>query len=339
MTLRDRISILEELGNRISSASKEVRNPLFAKAIIDNPWFTKEGIENALSSITSRFLQRVALEEWTDSYNFTKGFKTVGLVLAGNIPMVGFHDILSVFMAGHKAMIKYSHKDKVLLQWIIQMMIDIDDQCEEYFLEVERLKGMDAVIATGGDTAATHFAYYFSKYPNIIRKNRSSVAVIEETDNKDTLRGLGKDVFTYYGLGCRNVSKIYLPQGFQTDEIFEALVDYGDVIHHNKYKNNYDYSYALYLLAKQPFLTNNFLIVREDEAFSSRIACLHYSWYADLSDLVGQLHDQLDNIQCVASSNDIAGLQTVRIGACQSPGLSDYADHVDTLAFLTQLND
>ena len=128
--------------------------------------------------------------------------------------MVGFHDILSVFMAGHKAMIKYSHKDKVLLQWIIQMMIDIDDQCEEYFLEVERLKGMDAVIATGGDTAATHFAYYFSKYPNIIRKNRSSVAVIEETDNKDTLLGLGKDVFTYYGLGCRNVSKIYLPQGF-----------------------------------------------------------------------------------------------------------------------------
>ena len=340
MQLQDRIHALTQLGDRVKQSDVDLTRAVFAKAIIDNPWFTESGIEQALEGIVSEFLNGSRLTEWAEAYTIDNSSpKIVGLVLAGNIPLVGFHDVLCVFIAGHKSLIKYSHKDKVLLQWMIKLLKEIDPRTEEYFIEVEQLKGMDAVIATGGATAATHFNYYFSKYPHIIRRNRSSVAVLNSEDSDDMIKALGKDIFTYFGLGCRSISKIYLPEGFNTDRVFENIIDYADVIHHNKYKNNFDYSHALYILAQQPFLTNNFLILKEDAALSSRISCLHYEWYDSLDSVQVDLESRREDLQCVSSNLTINGFAIVPLGQCQQPKLEDYADHIDTLDFLIELND
>ena len=338
MTLEERITVLTNLGALISANSDPQIDAVINKSIIDNPWFTKEGIKLALDTIATEYLDEEKLYKWTDAYTFPGDDpKTVGLVLAGNIPLVGFHDVLSVFISGHRNLIKLSQKDSVLMKWLIEKMIEIDFRCADFFKFAEQLKTMDAVIATGGEVAATHFKYYFSKYPHIIRKNRSSIAVLDGSEDQQTLRLLGEDVFTYFGLGCRNVSKIYVPAGFELNKIFESFVDFSYVIDHNKYKNNFDYSYAIYLLGKEPFLTNNFLILREDKTLGSRISCLHYEYYDDPSRLQEELQNHEEHIQCIASRIPFDNLQTIDFGMCQKPSLNDYADRVDTLKFLLSL--
>ncbi len=340
MTLKEKIESLIAVSNIMSLEDSDELEIVISRAIAENPWFTREGISHCFDAISSQFLDREVLENWTDNYDIKNvGGKRVGLVLAGNIPMVGFHDILSVFLSGHQARIKYSHKDKQLLSWFIDKLNEIDPRTKDYFSPVERLKDIDAVIATGGPTAATHFNYYFSKYPHIIRKNRSSAAILTEEDTEGDLKGLGSDIFTYFGLGCRNISKIYIPIGFSTDRIFESIIDYAHVLDHNKYKNNFDYSYAIYLLGKDPFLTNNFLILREDEALSSRIACLHYEEYEDIDQVVQSLMAREEEIQCVTSTHPISSIPHTPIGRCQQPAIDDYADRVDTMTFLTSLYD
>ena len=338
MFLTDRIDALSELGNRLMESPKIQQS--YSEAIAQNPWFTLENIDRALSSIQKNYLDNHLLSQWSSQYPIQdQSRKKVGLVLAGNIPLVGIHDIISVFISGHTSIIKYSNKDKVLLSNLIAELIDIEPEASDYFVDVDQLKNIDAVIATGGDTAATHFQYYFSKYPHIIRKNRSSIGIISIDDSEESLSGIGEDIFTYFGLGCRNISKLYLPKDFDIQILFKSIASYGDVIHHNKYKNNYDYSNAIYLLGKKEFLTNNFLIVREDEALSSRIACLHTERYDNEKRLVEELDLIKDDIQCFASSKPIQDLPFTRIGSCQNPQLTDYADRVDTLHFLTQLYD
>jgi len=338
VTLDNRIEVLHSLGEYIHQELNGALVPVKEQAIIENLWFTEEGINQALSAVAEKFLNRDVLIGWAKQYNIpNKESKKVGLVLAGNIPMVGLHDVISVFLSGHKAVIKYSSKDKVLISYLIDRMGQIDASSAIYFEEVEFLKNMDGVIATGGETASTHFEYYFSKYPHIIRKNRSSVAIITPEDGSAELQLLGKDIFTYYGLGCRSISKMYIPQGYNLDTFFESIIDYGHVLNHNKYKNNYDYSNAIYLLGNHTFLTNNFLIIREEESISSRIACVHYEYYSDLNTLAHTLQDKMDDLQCIASSYPIEGLPHTALGTCQSPAIDDYADHVDTMDFLIQL--
>lgn len=322
------------IGNELDGALK----PVIANAIIENQWFTEIGIRKALLTISKNYLSPDILKDWTGKYPIKeRDPKSIGLVLAGNIPMVGIHDLISVFVSGNISLLKYSSKDKILIPALIDVLIDIDSRAATYFREVERLKEMDAVIATGGETAATHFQYYFGKYPNIIRKNRSSVGVITDQDGPAELRALGGDVFDYFGLGCRNVSKIYVPEGFELSKFFESIVDFNYVIDHHKYKNNYDYSYSIYLLGKQQFLTNNVLIIMEEERLSSRIACLHYEQYNSIEKVSNQLRSMADSLQCVSSSMPIAGFKHIPFGTCQSPAIDDYADGVDTLDFLTQL--
>lgn len=340
VTLEERIACLSSLGAFIEEELAQSLRPVIEQSIIENPWFTEGNVKTALSSVAHQYLSKDHLVRWASSYGIKESSKKrVGLVLAGNIPMVGIHDVISVFTAGHVAHLKYSSKDKVLIKRLIDEMATIDDRSREYFKEVDKLTDIDAVIATGGDTAATHFEYYFSKYPHIIRKNRSSVAVLTGNESVDDFKALGKDIFTYFGLGCRNVAKIYVPKGYEFNQFYEAIIEYSHVIEHNKYKNNYDYTHAIYLLGQHPFLTNNFLIIREDESMASRISCLHYESYENLESLSLKLINESDQIQCIASSVSLQGVNVLPLGACQEPGLDDYADGVDTMAFLTELYD
>ena len=338
MTTSERIEALDQLGTLIQDEVEGAFEPVIAQSIAENPWFTPQSVRAALLTISDHYLSLDALKKWVSDYEIKDDRqKRVGLVLAGNIPMVGLHDIICTFVAGHHLVIKYSSKDKVLLQFLIQQLHEIDARSKAYFTAVERVKDIDAVIATGGSTAATHFHYYFSKYPNLIRKNRSSVAILTGEESRADLARLGEDIFRYFGLGCRNVSKLFVPKGYKFDTFYESIIDYQYVIDHNKYKNNYDYSHAIYLLGQHQFLTNNFLIVREDPTLSSRISCIHYEQYEDIDEVVSNLKEIEENLQCVASLSPISGLPHTSIGNCQSPALSDYADRVDTMAFLTGL--
>ncbi len=336
MTLQERVDALVALGESIDHATNQ---DLYLKAKYENPWFVIRNIEQSIDAIKTQYLNREKLEEWIGRYNITEttSTKRVGLILAGNIPLVGFHDIISVFLCGHTAILKLSDKDKLLPTYIVHKLIGMYPELADAFEIVELLVDYDAVIATGSDSSSRVFEKYFGAVPHIIRRNRNGVGVISLTDNVDTLKNFRYDLFDYFGLGCRNVSKIYLEKGVSTDLIFESIADEKEIINHNKYKNNYDYSSALYLMNLEKFLTNDIVILREHEDIGSRIGCLHYEYYDSKEVLAQKLNDQRDKIQCVVSSEPIAGFTHFNFGHAQKPSLSDYADGVDTISFLKSL--
>ncbi|MBT8232216.1 MAG: acyl-CoA reductase [Saprospiraceae bacterium] len=338
MSLDSRIKAFAQLSDCINENNEELQS-VVVQACLKNPWFNKENVWKALLAIKQQFLDESLLKAWLshyDSNQFTGG-KNVGLVLAGNIPLVGFHDVLSVLLTGHNALIKYSEKDKVLTSYLIEQLIKKSPEFESRIKSVERLKSFDALIATGNNTTGAHFEKYFSHVPNIIRKNRHAVGVIFKDDSVASLKPIGEDVFAYFGLGCRNISKLYIEDGFKLDTFFEAIYDYNHVINHNKYKNNYDYSNALFLLNQVSFLSNNFLLLKCDEEISSRIATLHYSYFNKASDVEKELMVKKDQIQCVLSNKTLDNQRTFKLGSAQQPGLMDYADNVDTVSFLNKL--
>ena len=336
MTLNDRIDALVSLGQTIDH---EVNNAMYVQAKLKNPWFTIDNIRKAIDAIQDHFLNKEKLYEWLSHYSIddNKNPKKIGLILAGNIPLVGIHDVLSVFLSGHESIIKMSDKDTILTTYIINKLIAVSSETSEYFSIVERLADYDAVIATGSDSTSKVFNKYFNHVPNIIRRNRNGVAVISTSDDQETLKDFHHDLFDYFGLGCRNVSKVYLENGVSSDLIFESIVNASDIINHNKYKNNYDYAYALYLMNQEDFKTNDILIMRENENIASRIACLHYEYYQDKSSLEKVLSSQRDSIQCIVSSSPIDGFSHFKFGEAQCPALSDYADGIDTIKFLANL--
>lgn len=339
MTLEDRIHVLVELGQQIQTRQEELQ-PIIHKTYLENKWLTDANCQKALEGIVEHFLQKDKLKSWTSEYQIADNInrKSVGLILAGNIPLVGFHDVLSVFVAGHKSYIKLSDKDKNLIPHLIKWMENINADSKDYFEFVDRLSSYDAVIATGSNNTAVHFEYYFKHVPHIIRRNRNGVAIIDGTETKDTLLELGKDVFDYFGLGCRNVSKLYVPKDYDFNFLMETLHEYNELVLHNKYKNNFDYNYAIYLLNQDPFLSNGCVIVKETKDIATRIAMLGYEYYENTSSLAKELTNRADEIQCIVSQSEINGLQTIKPGKAQQPHLSDYADGVDTLLFLTGLN-
>ena len=339
MKLNDRIALMSQLGSRLLEGSDGLNNAII-KATQYNPWFTKESIDHGLHALANNYLNFDALQEWTSQYRVEDSAgKKIGLILAGNIPMVGFHDILSVFLSGNVAKIKLSSKDEVLLKFIIDELNLIEPGIAPYFEIVDKLNNIDALIATGSNSTGSYFEKYFGHVPHIIRKNRHAVAIVKNDTSTDALSELGKDIFTYFGLGCRNVSKLYLEEGFDLQKIFDAILPYSSVIDHHKYKNNYDYNNALYLLNQEEFLTNNFLIVKESTDISSRIASLHYEYFDSEESLMKNLEVNKDLIQCVVSDEPIGQFSNITFGAAQFPRLDDYADGVDTMEFLTQLNE
>ncbi|MEO6037082.1 MAG: acyl-CoA reductase, partial [Saprospiraceae bacterium] len=262
MTLQARLDLLAELGHYLRSEGDEDLTTAIQQSYLENKWFTPENTRLALQAISNAFLDRKKLADWAARYpigNQLHPTKTVGLIMAGNIPLVGFQDWLCVFVAGHRAKVKLSDKDKNLLPLLVKKMGNWAFESWEYtefLLEDDRLKDFDAVIATGSNNSARYFEQYFSKYPHIIRRNRNGVAVLNGAESMADLYALGQDIFTYFGLGCRNVSKLYVPRGYNFEPLLEALHEYREIIHHDKYKNNFDYTLTLWVLNQIPYANN-----------------------------------------------------------------------------------
>ncbi len=330
------IDALAALGDFITSMPPELEEKV-EEAYLHNRWFTAENTKFALASIAGSMLQREKLEDWLGHYPVPAEQKSrnVGLIMAGNLPLVGFHDLLCVLLSGHRALIKLSSKDRILLPFLLKKLEAYEAQIKDRYAFSERLRDFDAVIATGSNNSSRYFEYYFGRYPHIIRKNRNSVAVITGDEDKKDLLALGDDIFRYFGLGCRNVSKLYLPEGYDPARILSVMEAFQNIIHHDKYRNNYDYHRSLYLLNSTPHLASDFLMLVEHEAIPSPMATLHYEFYSDKTSLKAALAMHSHEIQVVVSKDPEIG--EVAPGQSQRPGLADYADKVDTMAFLLQL--
>lgn len=337
MTLSERIEVLGQLGDHLLGKD-EYLEAVIKRATFHNGWFTEESQQAAVREIAEQFLDRERLAAWLGRYELKPANpKIVGIVMAGNIPLVGFHDWLCVFTVGHKAQVKVSEKDPFLFPYLMKILERIDERTKAYTELTDRLNGFDAVIATGSNNSARYFEAYFSKYPHIIRKNRNGVAVLTGAETAAELLDLGKDVFRYYGLGCRNVAKLYVPEGYDFDPLLEAFHEYREVVLNTKYKNNFDYNYALYVLNKADFRANGCILLTEDSSLQSRIACLHYEPYTALKEVEEELQKRAQEIQCIVAQPGVLQQPAFEFGKAQEPALWDYPDGVDTVSFLNDL--
>lgn len=338
-----------ELGKFLSqfSENETIKNPsvlhndLFFEDFKDliqlsqshNGWYTPENVYFAIQSWASALTEK-NLDQWLSSYVFEPNEpKNIGLILAGNIPLVGFHDFLSVLISGNKVLIKTSSNDQFLLPFLTKYLIAVEPELADNITFVEgKLENFDAVIATGSNNTARYFEYYFKDKPSIIRKNRNSVAVLNGKETREQLVALGEDIFRYFGLGCRNVSKLFVPKGYSFEAFFDAIFEYQDIIHYEKYANNYDYNKAVFLMSNFKLLDNGFLTIKEDSSYASPISSVFYEFYENLDDLQIQLTSETEQIQCIACNNLIK--DSIDFGQTQRPNLWDYADNTDTISFL-----
>lgn len=332
MNLEQRTDLLEKLSDHILSDDPAwVRAK--ERASYENPWFVPDFIARQLKHIASAYLDRDALHALTETYKVPvspAAIKTIGVVMAGNIPLAGFHDFLCTFLSGHRQLIKASSKDQVLIRAIVSAMQQWNPEVERLVSFSEQLKGCDAYIATGSNNSARYFDYYFSKYPHIIRRNRTSAAILSGHETLQELQQLADDVYLYFGLGCRNVTKIYVPPDYDFVPLLEAFKKYDWVAEHHKYKNNYDYQLAIMIINKLYYMTNGSILLQQNPSLFSPISQLHYGVYTDRDQLAGELGASPD-IQCVS------GTEEVPFGKAQQPGLADFADRADTLQFLLNL--
>ena len=319
-------------------------NDLFFNSFVDlialsqshNNWFTPENVHFSISSWSDALTEN-NLNQWLSAYNFIeKEPKNVGLILAGNIPLVGFHDFLSVLISGNNVLVKTSSKDDYLIKFLAKYLISLDNRFNEKITFVEdKLENYDAVIATGSNNTARYFEYYFKNKPSIIRKSRNSVAVLTGNETPEEMTLLSEDVFRYFGLGCRNVSKIFVPKNYNFDAFFNGMYAQKDVIYYEKYANNYDYNKAVFLMSNFQLLDNEFLTIKEDTSHASPISSVFYEYYEDVNEVKARIQQDAEMIQCVVSNGIIEN--SVYFGNTQKPNLWDYADNVDTLDFLNNL--
>lgn len=332
MNLQERKAILVRLGTFIESNEEEWQIAK-QRAASENAWFTAEFIDLAAGNIAKQFLSEDALQVLIEKYRIpaeNTSPKKVGIVMAGNLPLVGFHDLLCTFLTGHFAAVKLSSKDTVLTKFLVKKMVEWNPAALPYFTISDMLKGCDAYIATGSNNSSKYFEYYFEKYPHIIRKARTSVAILTGDETTEELESLADDVYQYFGLGCRNVTKIFVPEGYDFVRLLQVFGKYNYLADHTKYKNNYDYNLALHLLNKRVYMSNESLLLVEDASPFSPIGQLHYQFYKDENRTRESLQNN-ENIQCVVSRSDTA------FGEAQCPGICEYADGVDTVEFLLSL--
>jgi hypothetical protein len=319
-------------------------NDLFFNSFVDlialsqshNNWFTPENVHFSISSWSDALTEN-NLNQWLSAYNFIeKEPKNVGLILAGNIPLVGFHDFLSVLISGNNVLVKTSSKDDYLIKFLAKYLISLDNRFNEKITFVEgKLENFDAVIATGSNNTARYFEYYFKNKPSIIRKSRNSVAVLTGNETSEEMILLSEDVFRYFGLGCRNVSKIFVPKNYNFDAFFNGMYAQKDVIYYEKYANNYDYNKAVFLMSNFQLLDNEFLTIKEDISHASPISSVFYEYYEDVNEVKARIQQDAEMIQCVVSNGIIEN--SIYFGNTQKPNLWDYADNVDTMQFLINL--
>ncbi len=344
MLNENKILGLEKLGDFINDFIKKDENNytekeerlayLMKRSEIENPWFTQENQRYNLEQWSSLFTKK-NIQNWLSKYELKNTSKRVGLILAGNIPLVGFHDIISVVLCNHIPVIKLSSKDRLVLPFLLELWNEFSNQEIEYHI-VEKLEKFDAVIATGSNNTARYLEYYFKDRISIIRKNRTSIAVLKGDETDEELQLLANDIFRYFGLGCRNVTRILIPQDFKLDRLFENFVNHQDVINHNKYANNYDYNRAVYLLNQDQFWDNNFVMLKEDEKLFSPLSVINFSRYETLEEVKQFVEINKDEIQTIVAKPELE-LESIGFGETQNPSLDTYADNVDTMAFLGQL--
>lgn len=340
MNLEDRTGSFAALGQilRDSLEGKNGKysgylNKLIDTQVLKNPWFTPENVRLALSTIAEE-LTSENISKWMSAYPWLENPGkpiTVAVVMAGNIPLVGFHDFLSVLISGNKLLAKPSSRDPDLIKFIAAILTDINPIFEKRIEFTDSyLKGFDVVIATGSNNSARYFDYYFGKYPHIIRKNRNSVAILKGDESANEIAELGKDIFAYFGLGCRSISKIYIPEGYNLNTLTTRWEKFAEIINHHKYANNYDYNKAVYLVNRESFIDTGYFLLKENEGLSSPVAVLYYEYYNKYDELTNRLEILKDKIQC------ITGRDHILFGKAQSPHLWDYADGIDTIEFLSK---
>lgn len=322
--MEKKIDVLHNLGFELKNISNEIKNNIFLR----NNWFTIENVNFSLD-YWSKTLEKKNVKKWVSNYIFDTRDKNLGIICAGNIPLVGLHDVICGYLSGYNLKIKLSSQDDILMKIVIEYLIN--NRSEEKIQIVDFLKDIDLVIATGSNNTFRYFEYYFRDICSILRKNRTSIAILNGEEKDEELGGFADDFFTYFGRGCRNISKVFLPKGYDLDKIFRAFYRYSYIDNNNKYKNNYDYNRAMYILEKIPFLENGFFMMKEDESLFSPISVLYYQYYNDISEVKDFIKKNEQNIQCIVS-NILDG--SVNFGESQTPKIYDYADNSDTLAFL-----
>ncbi len=333
MNIEKRIAAFANLGDYI------LENPVLLQEVVNktfiyNTWFTKENTNRALQNIAKEFLNKEKVQNWISAYDLehtTYDSKVIAIVAAGNIPMVAFHDILCVLISGNQLQLKLSEKDKYLLPFIFEKLTEIEPAFKDTIYIQFKLENFDAIIATGSNNTARYFEYYFSKYKNIIRRNRNSIAILTGNETEEDIENLGHDIFDYFGLGCRNVSKIFVPKDFDLMSLKEGLSKHKEVSQHNQYMNNLDYQRTLYLMNQTPLIDIDFINIVENKSLHSPISCLHVERYENIDEVNNYIIDEKENIQCVIGKDYLA------FGKSQQPGLSDYADNVDTMKFILSL--
>ena len=340
MNINERTELISEIGKFLKNYldekydNKKDNNliefeKVIKKAQSNNSWFTDENIKINLT-YWSKKLIKTNLNQWLSKYNLKDtSRKNIAIIMAGNIPLVGFHDFICVFLAGHNSIIKLSSNDKYLIPFLLNLVKFPSDR-------VVYLDGMlteyDAVIATGSDNTSRYFEYYFKNKQSIIRKNRNSIAILDGNETDEELKSLSHDILTYFGLGCRSVSKLYVPKGYNFDSFFNSIFAYKDLINNHKYANNYDYNKAIYLMSEYKFLDNGFFMIKEGNEMHSPISTINYEYYDNISHLSEKIKQQEENIQCVVSNIKFEG--RIDFGETQNPSLNQYADNIDVMNFL-----
>ena len=332
MILQERITLINQLGQYMLG-NEENWLTIQDRAYRENQWFIPDFIHQSVQNIANHFLQNDLLADWAAGYRVPDSPlhpKKVGLVMAGNIPLVGFHDFLCVFISGHSVLVKTSSKDELLIKHLIQKLTEWDARVQDKIAFAERLNGCDAYIATGSNNSGRYFDYYFGKYPHIIRRNRTSVAVLDGKENPEELEALASDIQLYFGLGCRNITQLYVPEGYDFIPLLDVLKSYDYFMDYHKYKHNFDYHLALLIMGNKYYMTNESIILTENISAFSPVSQVHYQFYKDKASVLESLRGNSD-IQCIVSR------ENTPFGTAQSPSLTDYADGVDTMEFLRNL--
>lgn len=297
-----------------------------------NPWFTKKNIHNVLKYWANK-LNDKSLIEWTNKYNFHKTDSSVAIIMAGNFPLAGFHDFICVLLSGNKLIVKPSSDDKILICFFIDFLKDSFSELKDYiFISEGKLSDFEMVIATGSNNTFNYFEYYFRDKKSILRKNRNSIAILDGKETKVQLTSLARDIFQYFGLGCRNVSKIFIPVGYDLMKLKNYFKEFEDIIYHNKYSNNYNYHKTIKIMNNEKFIDNGYFMLVESDEFSPPISVVNYQYYSDIKEVQEIIEENQDRLQCVVSHCNIKKI--VEFGETQNPKLYDYADNIDTFNFL-----
>lgn len=337
MNLQQTIAALHQVGQVFGNENSIEIEQSIRQAYAKNPWFAPENVKMALQYWSKR-LHQDKLKDWANKEDIEENTspETIGIIAAGNIPLVGLHDVVSVLLTGNKVKIKLSSDDEVLMKFFISELTKANVAFKDSIEVVERVENIDAVIATGSNNTARYFEYYFGKYPNIIRKNRNSIAVLTGNETNESIKRIGDDILSYFGKGCRNITQLWIPKGYNLVGFLDQLQHNIELINHNKYANNYHYHRAILLMNKDEHLDTGYMLLKEDRKIYSPIGMINYTYYDDMVEVKEFLAQNAEQIQCVVSDASILP-EAIPAGSSQNPDLWDYADGVNTIKFLQRL--